>query len=101
MKFKKVMVIILIGLACCLSTACKTKTTDKNAGYTIGNYIIIKETHYVDPFMNAPTEYLVYDKNTKVMYTYTRTGHGLSICPYYVTDEKGNPSVGVFNERIN
>ena len=101
MKFKKIAALGLI-IACCCFSGCSNKTIEKtgNIGRQMGDYVIVKETSYSDPYLNHVIEYLVYNKNTKLMYIYTRSLYGISICPYYEVNDEGIPVVKIYNERI-
>lgn len=100
MKLKKIAALGLV-IACCFS-GCSNRAIEKtdHIGEQIGDYVIVKETSYSEPYFNIATEYLVYNKNTKLMYVYTRSVYGISICPYYVVNDEGTPVVRIYNERI-
>lgn len=43
-------------------------------------------------------EYLVYDNDTHIMYTFCRTYNGWFVkCPYYVMNGDNEPVIGVYN----
>ena len=101
MKFKKIAALGLV-IACCCFSGCSNRTIEKtdNIGERIGDYVIVKETYYSDLHLNNITEYLVYNKDTKIMYTYTRSVYGISICPYYEVNDEGTPVIKIYNEGI-
>lgn len=79
---KKIIVILLIILTLLLVTACGDITPENPKN--LGPYTIIEERGSdFDPNGYSATFYLIYDKNTKIVYQYL-SGKGRNITPYYI-----------------
>ena len=81
---KKKILAVALGLTLCLGiTGCGTKGDIEPKSSIIGNKYIDLVTIYRDNDNNTE---VAYDKNTKVMYFFKRSGYQFGITPIYNSD---------------
>ena len=81
---KKKILAVALGLTLCLGmTGCTTKGDIEPESSIIGNKYIDLVTIYRDNDNNTE---VAYDKNTKVMYFFKRSGYQFGITPIYNSD---------------
>lgn len=72
-----------------------------DAPMNYGHFSEIRHERYLGPTGDMVTEYLMYDRTTKLVYYYTiceSTGM-LSITPYLMRDYYGRITVGLYNKE--
>ena len=80
--------VILTGMVLC---SCSHKTyTDSNKSKFQNKFAIIRED---ESFSNDI--YLIYDKETKIVYLYIGEGHRGGLTPYYI-NINGKPTVAIY-----
>ena len=80
--------VILIGILLC---GCSHKTyTDSNKSIFQNKFAIIRED---EGFSNDI--YLIYDKETKIVYLYIGEGHRGGLTPYYIVVD-GKPTIAIY-----
>lgn len=92
---KKIILGALILAMLLVFVGCGTKDT-KVKGNTnkFDGYTILEDKN--ESF--SLKEYLVYDNDTYIMYTFCETYGGVYVkCPYYVMNENNEPIIGVYN----
>ena len=97
---KKKMCALLCGLILILGVAGCGKTVVNEAGVeceAFGRFVIISEENYWDNSGNSHSQYITYDKDTKIMYIIDTRLNSFSITPFYVMNEDNEPVIGVYN----
>ena len=100
MKKTKTILLVTILLTLTLLTGCGEKVVDNN-GETkrkFGSFIEISHQEYYDNKSNYNKEYIVYDKDTKLVYYYVTGSQRLSITPYNIVLEDGTIAQAIYNE---
>lgn len=65
---------------------------------TLGSFVEIRHEEYMNENDIWITEYLVYDRDTKLVYLYiTDNDMMLSVTPYYMRDYYGEITIGLYN----
>lgn len=62
-----------------------------------GRFIEIERERYVCPSGDVVDEFMVYDKDTYIVYVYCVDNHSLSITPFLMRDSFGQLTVGVYD----
>lgn len=106
---KKRILVLTLGISICLGVAgCgsyRTKISEKNIGGQIGRFIILEdEGTYYDEYNMKHHQYLVYDKDTYVIYIYeVDDGYyraGTSLSPFYCMNSNNEPEIAVYWEGM-
>lgn len=98
MKKKKYILLCVLIIAFNLVGCKKVTVVDDNGieHITFGRFVTLNEEHYYT--YEHHRQYIVYDKNTKIMYIIDRTNNGaFSISPFYVMNSKNEPVIGIYN----
>lgn len=89
---KIISISILIILAGTLLCGCSHKTyTNSNKTILQNKFAVIRE----DESMTEESIYLVYDKETKVVYLYITEGYRSGLTPYYIVIN-GEPTIAIY-----
>lgn len=105
MKYKIINALILGGLLIGFvgSVFHRREPQDFKNGETLGRFIVLeKEGTYEDAFSVTHHQYLVYDKDTYIIYTYDIMGQtsqyegSFSITPFYCMNENNEPEIAVY-----
>ena len=97
---KKKICVLLCGLALILGIVGCGKTVVDETGVAheaFGRFVVISEENYWDNDGNAHSQYITYDKDTKIMYIVDTGIYKFSITPFYVMNENNEPVIGVYN----
>jgi len=67
---------------------------------TLGSFVEIRHEEYMNENDIWITEYLVYDRDTKLVYLYiTDNDMMLSVTPYFMRDYYGEITIGLYNRE--
>lgn len=67
---------------------------------TLGSFVEIRHEEYMNENDIWITEYLVYDRDTKLVYLYiTDNDMMLSVTPYYMRNYYGEITIGLYNRE--
>lgn len=97
---KKKILAVVLGSILLLSGCGKTIVNEQ--GETVrqfGDFIEISKVDYKDQSGNCGYQYIVYDRCTKVVYVMISASYRLSMSPYYIINENGEPEIAVFGEN--
>lgn len=78
---KKIISLIIIGIMLMSLSSCSTKVKKSDETF-FDQFIAVEERSNI----NDGSCYIVYDKDTLVMYYYIEDGHQLALCPIYNAD---------------
>lgn len=106
---KKRILALILGIGICLNfTGCnyyEVKTSEENIDGQTGRFVILEdEGTYLDEYKIKHHQYLVYDKDTYIIYIYEAV-HGMnrggvSISPFYCMNSDNEPEVAVYWEGM-
>lgn len=77
------------------------KYTVNEQGKTVaqlGDFIEVNQTYFEDEWGNTGTQYLVYHKDTKIMYIIIERQSGVALSPHYIQDKNGKAKIAIFGE---
>lgn len=100
MKKKIKLLVVTASLSIMLLTGCG-KTILNELGQKVsvmGNYIEISRKEYTDPFGSGKVEFLVYDRNTKIVYRMVTGSYNFSIIELHSYDEEGHPVLQFYKD---
>lgn len=69
-------------------------------GEIVGRFIILSDEGEINANYYTYHQYLVYDKDTYIIYIYELGSYHISISPYYCLDENDNPQIAVYREGL-
>lgn len=95
MKIKKIIIALLMVSMLLMLSSCDEIVIDENGveRQVLGRFIEVEHFNY-----KGSSQYLTYDKDTKIMYIIEHTTTGDAISPYYVLDENSNAVIGIYNK---
>ena len=91
---RKRILILTLGIGIALGcTGCSHKADDQ-----LGRFKVLeKQGEYYDAYYSKHYQYLVYDKDTYIIYVYDEGIHGsVSISPYYCMNADNEPEIAVY-----
>lgn len=97
---KKKICILLIGMFLMFSAfGCGKTVVDENGieHPIFGRFITLNKEKYTSYDGSIRNQFIVYDKDTKIMYIIDNCRHGFSISPFYVMNSENEPVIGVYN----
>lgn len=69
-------------------------------GEIVGRFIILSDEGEINANYYTYHQYLVYDKDTYIIYIYELGSYHTAISPYYCLDENDNPQIAVYREGL-
>lgn len=76
----------------------ETVNIEGNIVSQFGQFIVIQDNgYYYDDWHYQHHQYLVYDKDTYIIYLYDYAYSGVSISPYYCLNENNEPIISIFH----
>ena len=97
MKQKIIYGVIIIVAATTLCAAIFAMAQPSQKDRTLGRFEEIRHDDYTAPNGSHIREYLVYDKQTKLVYIYSIAHDCFSITPYMMRDSYGMITVGIYD----